>query len=129
MHMAWTAYVGGRLESRFQYSPGINYNPFPWPALDHAAKARLNALAQAVLDARSDHLGATLADLYDANVMPGNLRRAHDALDRAVDRLYRAAAFNGDRECVEHLFGLYEHMAAPLAQMPLRRATRRRMAT
>ena len=114
MHMAWTAHVGGRLKSDYQYSPGINYNPFPWPKLNDAAKTRLRRLAQAVLDARSAHPGATLADLYDVNAMPGNLRRVHEALDRAVDRLYRREAFNGDRERVEHLFALYEHMAAPL---------------
>ncbi|WP_409364761.1 type IIL restriction-modification enzyme MmeI [Bradyrhizobium sp. JYMT SZCCT0428] len=129
MHMAWTTYVGGRLKSDYQYSPGINYNPFPWPALDDAAKTQLSGLAQAVLDARSAHPGATLADLYDVNLMPGNVRRAHEGLDRAVDRLYRAAAFSGDRERVEHLFGLYERMAAPLAPMPLRRRTRSRAAS
>lgn len=126
MHMAWTAYVGGRLESRYQYSPGINYNPFPWPALDSAAKTRLSSLAQAILEARSEHPEATLADLYDTNIMPSNLRRAHQALDRAVERLYRSAAFIGDRERVEHLFALYERMDAPLAPMPLHRLRRRR---
>ena len=125
--MAWTAYVGGRLKSRYQYSPGINYNPFPWPVLDEAGKSRLNGLAQAVLEARSAHSGATLADLYDANLMPGNLRRAHEALDRAVERLYRTAAFSGDRERVEHLLGLYEHATAPLAVMSSRREPRRRL--
>jgi hypothetical protein len=105
MHMAWTGYVGGRLKSDYEYSPGINYNPFPWPALDGPARERLNRLAQAILDARAAHPGATLADLYDADVTPGNLRRAHEALDRAVDRLYRPVAFSGDRERVEHLFG------------------------
>lgn len=118
MHMAWTAYVGGRLESRFQYSPGINYNPFPWPVIDDAAKRRLTTLAQAILDARAAHPGATLADLYDSGVMPNDLRRAHDALDRAVDRLYRATAFSGDRERVEHLFGLYESRVVPLLPSP-----------
>lgn len=128
MHMAWTAYVGGRLKSDYQYSPGINYNPFPWPVFDLRAKDRLSTLAQAVLDARADHPGATLADLYDADVMPGNLRRAHEALDRAVDRLYRPAAFSGDRERVEHLFGLYEGTVAPLTASASSRATRRRRA-
>lgn len=128
MHMALTAFVGGRLESRFQYSPGVNYNPFPWPALDDAAKRRLKTLAQAVLDARAAHAGATLADLYDSGVMPGNLRRAHEALDRAVDRLYRSAAFSGDRERVEHLFGLYEGLVAPLTAAAARRSPRRKRA-
>lgn len=126
MHMAWTAYVGGRLESRFQYSPGINYNPFPWPVLDDAARRRLGELAQAVLDARSAYPGATLADLYDADVMPIELRRAHDAMDRAVERLYRSAPFDGDRDRVEHLFGLYEQRIAPLAAAAGRRPRRRR---
>jgi len=124
MHMAWTAFVGGRLESRYQYSPGINYNPFPWPNLDAAAKARLNGLAQVVLNARAAHPGATLADLYDVTVMPNDLRRAHEAVDRAVDRLFRVAAFSGDRERVEHLFGLYERLVAPLTATAKRRVSR-----
>lgn len=115
MHMAWTRMVGGRLESRYQYSVGINYNPFPWPALTAAQEARLASLAQSVLDARAAHPGATLADLYDPDVMPADLRKAHRALDAAVDRLYRPAPFGGDRERVEYLFGLYEKLTAPLA--------------
>ena len=58
--------------------------------------------------------GATLADLYDPDVMPPNLRRAHQELDRAVDRLYRRSGFSSERERVEHLFGLYEKMRSPL---------------
>ncbi|MCI0600872.1 MAG: hypothetical protein L0Y60_15385 [Beijerinckiaceae bacterium] len=115
MHMAWTAYVGGRLKSDYQYSPGINYNPFPWPDLDESEKTRLDKLAQAVLDARAAYPNATLADLYDPDVMPANLRKAHRALDLAVDKLYRAAPFGSDRERVEHLFGLYEKLTAPLS--------------
>lgn len=128
MHMAWVAYIGGRLKSDYQYSPGINYNPFPWPALTASSARRLDLLAQAVLDARAEHPGASLADLYDANTMPANLRRAHERLDLAVDRAYRAAAFNSDRERVEHLFGLYERQVAPLVARPARR-TRRRQPT
>jgi hypothetical protein len=102
----------------------INYNAFPWPNLDPAAKIRLTKYAQAVLDARAAHPGATLADLYDSDVMPPDLRRSHEALDRVVDRLYRAAAFSSDRERVEHLFSLYERLVAPLtaaAQRGIRR--------
>jgi hypothetical protein len=114
MHMAWTRIVGGRLESRYQYSVGINYNPFPWPPLDLAAKTKLEKLAKTVLDARAAHEGATLADLYDPDVMPEDLRKAHRALDEAVDRLYRKEPFASDRDRVEHLFGLYEKLTAPM---------------
>jgi hypothetical protein len=118
MHMAWMKYVCGRLESRFRYSNSLVYNAFPWPILTDAAKERLDNLAQDVLDARAAHPGATLADLYDPDVMPANLRRAHRALDQAVDRLYRKAPFDSDRERVEHLFTLYEKMTAGLLAAP-----------
>jgi hypothetical protein len=124
--MAWTAFVGGRLESRYQYSPGINYNPFPWPTLTAEGKVRLGKLAQAVLDARAGHRGATLGDLYDPTVMPNDLRRAHEAIDLAVDRLYRRTPFASDRERVEHLFGLYERRVAPLTA-PIAKGRRARL--
>lgn len=114
MHMAWMRHIGGRLKSDYQYSIGLVYNAFPWPKLANADKSRLDGLAQAVLEARAAHLGATLADLYDPDVMPADLRRAHRALDQAVDRLYRKAPFESDRERVEHLFTLYEKMTAGL---------------
>ena len=105
MHMAWTRFIGGRLKSDYQYSVGVNYNTFPMPP-KRADLSRLEPLAQAVLDARDIHRDATLADLYDPDLMPPNLRRAHKALDRAVDRLYRRAGFASERERVEHLFML-----------------------
>ena len=80
-----------------------------------ADTSALEPLAQAVLDARAAHTGATLADLYDPDLMPPNLRRAHHALDRAVDRLYRRKRFTSERERVEYLFALYERMQAPAA--------------
>ena len=76
--------------------------------------SKLELLAQAVLKARAVHPDATLADLYDPDLMPPNLRRAHQALDRAVDRLYRHTGFSSERERVEHLFMLYEKMQTPL---------------
>jgi hypothetical protein len=115
MHMAWLRNIGGRLESRYRYSIGIVYNPFPWPLRDDAkAQDRICTLAQAVLDARSNHTGSTLGDLYDPSVMPQDLRKAHEVLDLAVDRLYRKEPFASDRERVEHLFTLYEKLTAPI---------------
>jgi hypothetical protein len=126
MHMAWLRYIGGRLKSDYQYSIGLVYNAFPWPTASTVLQARIRTLAQAVLDARAQFPTATLADLYDAAAMPAPLRRAHRALDAAVDRLYSAAAFPSDRSRVEHLFRLYEGMIAPLTASASRRTTRRR---
>ena len=114
IHMAWLRYVGGRIKSDFQYSIGIVYNTFPWPTPSEAQRAKVRSLGQAVLDARKQFPGSTLADLYDVDAMPPQLRQAHRALDTAVDRLYRAAEFAGDRDRVEHLFQLYEKLVAPL---------------
>ena len=95
------------------YSVGVVYNTFPTPTR-WANNDKLESLAQAVLDARAEFHDATLADLYDPDLMPPSLRRAHRALDRAVDRLYRRTGFASERERAEHLFMLYERMRAPL---------------
>jgi hypothetical protein len=115
MHMAWLRQIGGRLESRYRYSIGIVYNNFSWPDRTDQQRAKIRTLAQAILDARALYPGSTLADLYDIDVMPRELRKAHRDLDAAVDRLYRPARFSSERERVEHLFGLYERLVAPLA--------------
>ena len=115
MHMAWLRQIGGRLKSDYRYSIGIVYNTFPWPEATEEQRAKIRTLAQAVLDARALYPNSTLADLYDVDVMPRELRKAHRDLDAAVDKLYRPNAFIGDRDRVEHLFGLYERLVAPLA--------------
>jgi hypothetical protein len=113
-HMAWMRAITGRMKSDYMYSVGVVYNTFPWPDATIAQREKIEQLAQAVLDARASHPAASLADLYDPNTMPGDLRRAHHALDRAVDKLYRAAPFTSDRDRVEHLFGRYEALVNPL---------------
>ena len=113
MHMAWMRTVTGRMKSDYMYSVGVVYNTFPTPP-EGRGLAKLEPLALAVLDARRAHPDATLADLYDPDRMPPNLRKAHTALDRAVDRLYRRGGFASERERVEYLFALYKEMRAPL---------------
>ena len=127
MHMAWLRHIGGRLKSDYRYSIGLVYNTFPLPPdFASADTSALEPLADAVLDARAAHPGATLADLYDPDLMPPNLRRAHQTLDRAVDRLYRRKRFTSERERVEHLFALYERMQAPLTATATRKPRGRR---
>ena len=129
MHMAWMRQVCGRLESRYRYSAKLVYNNFPWPVdATEAQKDKVEVCAQTVLDVRKPHLdgGSCLADLYDPLYMPGDLLKAHQALDRAVDRCYRKESFGGERERVEFLFQLYEQLTCPLAPSAPPKKTRRR---
>ena len=124
MHMAWMRTVTGRMKSDYMYSVGVVYNTFPMPPAN-ADLSKLEPLAQAVLDARAAYPDATLADLHDPDMMPPTLRRAHQSIDRAVDRLYRRTGFNTERARVEHLFMLYEKMRAPLG-IGIKKPKRRR---
>ena len=109
MHNAWIRYTCGRLESRYRYSKDIVYNNFPWPENPtDAQKMKIEAAAQAVLDARAAHPNASLADLYDPLTMPPNLVKAHLALDAAVDGAYGRKNFKNDAERVAFLFELYQ---------------------
>jgi hypothetical protein len=125
MHMAWVRQVCGRLKSDYRYSNKLVYNNIPWPtAATDKQRAAVEAAAQVVLDARAKFPTSTLADLYDPLAMPAPLLRAHQALDRAVDRCYRPEPFPSDRLRVEYLFALYEKITAPL--LPAAKPKRKR---
>jgi hypothetical protein len=116
LHMTWVKYVCGRLESRFRYSNTIVYNNFPWAeSLTVAQKQAVERAAQAVLDARALFPQSSLADLYDPLSMPPALTKAHQDLDRAVERCYHTGkALATEQERIALLFGLYERYTAPL---------------
>ncbi|MEE9271951.1 MAG: DNA methyltransferase [Robiginitomaculum sp.] len=133
MHMGWMRTVTGRLESRYMYSVGVVYNTFPWPSLTDKARQTLTKTGQGILDARAQWPEATLADLYDPDAMPpANLRKAHMANDKAVDKLYRTKnrmkKFESERDRAEHLFALYEELTGPMlaASAAKKRRTRTR---
>ena len=123
MHMAWLRNVGGRLTTRYRYSIGLVYNTFPLPK--NRNLSRLEPLAQDVLDARATHSSTSLATLYDPNLMPPNLRKAHLAIDRAVDRLYNPKGFSSERERIEHLLMEYEKLTSPLTTVTKRKRNSR----
>lgn len=124
MHMAWLRTIGGRIKSDYRYSIGLVYNNFPMPPQSNLSK--LEQIGQAILDARANYPEASLSDLYDPDIMPADLRRAHQANDRTVDRLYRKAAFKSERDRVEHLFQLYEKMTDPLLAKPAKKRRHKR---
>ncbi|MDR2693720.1 MAG: hypothetical protein LBB74_05845 [Chitinispirillales bacterium] len=113
VHNIWTRAVCGRLEMRYRYSKDIVYNNFPWPDADSKQTAKIEELAQAVLDARADSPDCSLAVLYDPLTMPRALLKAHDSLDRAVVALYGFAGGGVSEEGIAaKLMGIYKSTIA-----------------
>ncbi|MFG6284987.1 class I SAM-dependent DNA methyltransferase [Actinotignum schaalii] len=110
MHMAWLRAVGGKMKTDFRYSNTLVYNTFPVPELSASSKEELTKRALRVLDVREYHCEKTLAELYDPDLMPRNLREAHEKIDEAVDRLYKSTPFASDEERLAVLFAKYQQM-------------------
>jgi len=112
LHMAWVRTVGGKLETRYRYSAQLCYNTFPFPKLTAEKKQALSEAAEEVLLTRADHPEKTLAELYDPEKMPEDLRNAHHVLDDLVESCYPGYPFANDEARLECLFKLYEKMTA-----------------
>jgi hypothetical protein len=112
LHLVWIATVCGRLETRLRYSSTLGWNTFPVPTLTEKNKADLTRCAEDVLLAREHHFPATIADLYDADNMPNDLRAAHEHNDEVLERIYIGRRFKNDTERLEKLFDLYTKMTA-----------------
>jgi len=112
MHMTWIRAVGGSLETRIRYSATLCYNTFPFPAISEEKRQEVEAAGEEVLLVRAEHSEKTLAEMYDPDKMPDNLREAHHVLDLIVESCYRKEPFASDEERLEHLFKLYEKMTS-----------------
>ena len=110
MHMAWVKTVGGRLKTDYRYSAQLCYNTFPFPKISDSKKQEIEEAAEEVLLVREDYPGKTLAELYDPDKMPDDLREAHHRLDLIVESCYQDKPFANDEERLECLFKLYEKM-------------------
>jgi hypothetical protein len=110
MHMDWLRLVGGRLKSDYRYSASLVYNTFPWPEASDRQRQEIEQLGRAVILARAAHPDKTMAQLYDPDKMPENLLEAHQALDRAVEKLYRDRPFRDTAERQEYLLARYEEL-------------------
>ncbi|HCE0206080.1 class I SAM-dependent DNA methyltransferase [Pseudomonas aeruginosa] len=112
LHMAWVRAVAGRLKTDLRYSSALCYNTFPLPTLTEKNKADLTRCAEDILVAREHHFPATMAELYDPENMPADLRAAHDRNDEVLERIYIGRRFKNDTERLEKLFDLYTKMTA-----------------
>lgn len=112
LHWVWIGTVCVRLEMRFSYSNTLGWNTFPVPLLTEQNKVDLTACAENILLAREAHFPATIADLYDPEKMPENLRLAHEQNDEVLERIFIGRRFKNDTERLEKLFDLYTKMIA-----------------
>jgi hypothetical protein len=112
IHLAWISAVCGKLETRLRYSNTLGWNTFPIPNLTEKNKSDLTRTAQEILLAREVHFPATIAELYDPETMPANLREAHELNDEVLERIYIGRCFRNDTERLEKLFELYTKMTS-----------------
>jgi hypothetical protein len=112
VHLVWIATVCGKLKTDFRYSNTLGWNTFPVPTLTEQNKADLTRCAENILLAREAHYPATIAELYDPDAMPTNLRQAHERNDEVLERIYIGRRFRNDTERLEKLFAMYAQMTA-----------------
>lgn len=110
MHMIWIKATSGKLESRIRYSSALVYNTFPFPHIGRQRKEELSQSALKIINLRFSHSEKTIAELYDPDKMPKDLKKAHYDNDLAIERCYRTSPFKSDEERSECLFKLYEKM-------------------
>ncbi|MDA8596293.1 class I SAM-dependent DNA methyltransferase [Flavobacteriaceae bacterium] len=112
IHMAWTRLVAGRLKNDYRYSSAICFYCFPFPLIITDKRSEIENSVKSILKARANHSELTLAQMYDPDKMPDDLRKAHHQNDILIDSCYRDKPFESDEERLEHLFKLYEKMIA-----------------
>ncbi len=127
LHLAWVGTVCGKLKTDYRYSNTLGWNTFPVPPLTDKNKADLTRCAEDILLAREAHFPATVADLYDPETMPANLREAHERNDETLERVYIGRRFKNDTERLEKLFELYTQMTA--RQVGSKKTTRKTIAS
>jgi hypothetical protein len=112
LHWVWMGTVCARMRTDFSYSNTLGWNTFPVPTLTDKNKADLTRCAEDVLLAREAHFPATIADLYEPDAMPADLREMHERNDEVLERIYIGRRFRNDTERLEKLFEVYTKMTA-----------------
>jgi hypothetical protein len=115
LHLAWISITAGRMKSDYRYSTGVCYNSFPLPRLTRQNIADLARCAEDILLVRESHFPATIADLYDSDHLPSDLRDAHERNDETLERIYIGRRFRNDTERLEKLFELYTKMTTTVS--------------
>ena len=120
LHLIWIGTVCGKIKTDYRYSNTLGWNTYPVPTLTEQNKTELTRCAEDILLAREAHFPATIADLYDPERMPPNLREAHERNDETLERIYIGRRFKNDTERLEKLFEFYTKMIAQQAAAPMK---------
>jgi hypothetical protein len=128
IHLVWIATVCGKLETRYRYSNTLGWNTFPVPILTEKNRSDLTRCAEDILLARESHFPATIADLYGPDIMPADLREAHERNDEVLERIYIGRRFKNDTERLEKLFELYTKMTEGRSRASGRKTPKRKAA-
>ena len=125
MHMTWVRSVGGRMKSDYRYSNTLCYNTFPFPEIGDQTRAEMEVQGLSLLAARERWPDRSLAELYDPDKMPANLREAHEANDALVDSLYRTKPFGSDTDRMEMLLAMYRDLVAEADAVKSKKSTKK----
>ena len=126
LHLIWISTICEKLETRYRYSNTLGWNTFPVPKLTGQNKSDLTRCAEDILLVREAHFPATIADLYDPEKMPDDLRAAHERNDEVLERIYIGRRFRNDTERLEKLFEMYTKMTEAEKKKPAKAARRGR---
>lgn len=125
LHLVWISTICGKIKTDFRYSNTMGWNTFPVPNLTKQDILELTQCAEDILLAREVHFPATIAELYDPDTMPENLRRAHERNDEVLERIYIGRRFRNDTERLEKLFDFYTKMSATNTAGVVRKSPRK----
>lgn len=112
INLTWVATICARMRTDYSYTNTLGWNTLPVPELTEKNKTDLTRCAEDILLAREAHFPATIADLYDPDKMPRDLREVHERNDEVLERIYIGRRFRNDTERLEKLFDLYTKMTA-----------------
>lgn len=114
MHMLWVELSCGKLKGDYRYSKKLAYNNFPFPKnIPSELKIKIGNAGKEILNVRNNYPNESLANLYDPLLMPVDLRKAHEKLDKLVDKAYRNKKFKDDNDRMKFLFDLYLEYVEP----------------
>lgn len=111
MFITWQKVIGGRIKSDYRFSNTIVWNNLPLPAVDSELREQIIEAGKNVERVRAQYPDESLASLYSALGMHPDLIKAHEQLDRLVDKAFGAKkTCHTDEDRLTVLFARYKEL-------------------